>query len=69
MFFKYRRFILAFSWPFLFGDCFAQALSDNKASIRDFDISTIEQLGREIYKQDYEAAIATDVLFAQKLKT
>src|SRR5258705_6146124 len=34
--------------------------------IREFDIATIERLGREIYAQDQLAAKATDVALAQR---
>jgi hypothetical protein len=37
------------------------------ASIRNFDIPTIERLGRDIYEQDLAAARASDILFAQHL--
>src|SRR5262245_53404258 len=36
------------------------------APIREFDIPTIEKLGRAMYEQDRLAWIATDVLFAER---
>jgi len=40
------------------------APADEPPPIRDFDISTVERLGREMYAQDREAWKATDLLFA-----
>jgi len=38
-----------------------------QAEIRKFDKTTIEKLGVAIYEQDVRAAIATDLLFAEKI--
>jgi hypothetical protein len=41
------------------------APAEEAPPIREFDIATIEQLGREMYAQDQEAWKATDLLFAR----
>ncbi|HVJ29559.1 MAG TPA: hypothetical protein VNA66_04555 [Gammaproteobacteria bacterium] len=35
--------------------------------IRDFSLDVIEELGRELYRRDMAASVATDVLLAQRL--
>jgi hypothetical protein len=42
------------------------AMNGEPVPIRDFDLATIEKLGRAMYAQDRLAWIATDVLFAQR---
>jgi hypothetical protein len=44
----------------------ARALAEPPAPIRDFDLATIEKLGKAIYAQDKLAWIATDVLYAHR---
>lgn len=52
-------FLFAMVWPRI------ALADDNPSPIRQFDLPTIEKLGREIYDQDQEAWKATDVLTGQ----
>lgn len=45
--------------------CPASRGEEPAPSIRDFDIKTIEKLGKELYRRDSLAASATDLLFAE----
>jgi hypothetical protein len=35
--------------------------------IRDFDVGVVEELGRQIYRRDMAAAVATDIMLEQRL--
>lgn len=60
-----RRSLAAF-FGVVFALSTAAAYDLPSPAIRDFDIATIEKLGREIYEQDQWAWKATDVAFAQR---
>jgi len=49
------------------GSCVGQMALAQDRSIREFDVSQLEQFGRQLFKQDKEAANATDLLLAQSL--
>jgi hypothetical protein len=56
--------VVAFAASAAFGGAGANAA---EKEIRAFSVPKLEELGRELFKQDSEAATATDLLFAQKL--
>jgi hypothetical protein len=58
-----RRFVLAAGLTLALA--YPASAADKPPPIRAFDIPTIERLGREIYRQDRAAWLATDALMAK----
>src|SRR5262245_55179298 len=62
---RYRVAAIALAAAWLSIPLHAEAAQQTPPPIREFDIPTIERLGREMYAQDQLAWVASDVLFAR----